>query len=1637
MVENPRTLVANFSLNSYTITATANPTEGGSITGAGTCDHFSTCTLTATAATGYTFVNWTENGTAVSTDATYSFAVAGPRTLVANFSLNSYSITVAADPTAGGTVTGAGTYNHGENVTLTAHANTGYTFVNWTKDGAPVSTDATYSFTVTEPGTYAAHFSLNSYEVMTAADPEAGGTVTGAGTYNYGESCTITATANEGYTFDHWSDGYASEYFTIESLEDNNTITLTIGSAVTSANLTYVAWSKDKTNWNVTTVDDTEQVISVPANAHEKVYWKGEGNAYACGPTDATQWSAFSSAKTINVSGNISSLLFGDNFIGQTTMPAWRNFADLFCGCDKLLNAQNLIMPAMTLTSTCYKEMFKGCTSLLTAPRLPATTLANICYEAMFQDCSSLTTAPALPATTATIECYYGMFRGCTSLEEAPELPATILANSCYQYMFYDCSSLTTTPKLPATTLDKNCYRQMFRNCTSLVAAPELSATVLKDYCYAGLFNGCTKLATAPVLPATTLVSNCYNQMFRDCSLINEITCLAVDISATNCTQNWLSNVSAIGNFHKAAGMNDWPTGASGIPSGWTTEDADETDYTSEYFTIESLEDNNTITLTIPAAITTYYMTSVSYSIDNGTTWNTTEIDGTAKTISVTLPNSGNKVSFKGIGRTMSIGNSHDENQSYFSGSKYYVVHGNIASLLYGDDFADKTIMPASSFRTYQGLFMHSTTLTSAQHLVMPFDSVAGHCFRDMFEGCTALTQAPALPAVTLNSDCYMYMFGYCTALTQAPELPATTLASECYNQMFIGCSALTHAPVLSNTALKYMCYYRMFEGCTALTQAPDLPATTLASKCCYRMFAGCTSLTKAPDLSATVLMDYCYKEMFAGCTSLNEVTCLATDLSATECTLNWLNNVPSTGTFHKAAGMNDWPTGASGIPSGWTVFDATPVNPTEPSFTYTVTDDQYWLAHFTLNNYEINASANPTEGGTVAGAGTYDHFDTCTLVATANTGYHFTNWTEDGAEVSTAEEYSFEVTGARTLVANFTLNSYEITATADPAEGGTITGAGTYNHGETVNLSATVNKGYVFDGWSRDGETVSTELGISFTATEAADYVAHFTHLSYPVQAVAFPTEGGTVAGAGTYYHGDLCTLTATATAGYVFIYWTKDGSMVSSSPSLSFEVTGPATYVANFMSFQFNVSATVTPEGAGTVTGTGTYSLGATCTLTATANEGYAFVNWTLNGTVVGTEPQYSFAVSGAVTLVANFERTTVTQQVTLSTGWNWFSSYIDPGDPVELLDMLKEALGDNALEIQSYDDNTEYFDGEWFGGLDDTGITNDQMYMILVANDCTIELEGPVADPANYPITINKGWNWIGFPCNQEVDIVVAFGDFDAEEGDVIQTVDDQTEFDGEDWFGDVETMVPGRGVMYFSNSDEPKVLVIQTGNGKAAHTSGTASTHAYTPHFKVVSEGCEGLNTSITGVVTIDLVEQKNGALEIGVFDQDGICRAAKLPKYRSKTDQWIYQLVIKGAEGFEYTFRVFDHESGTELDLVPDMEKVVYDTQAPFGSLDDPYRFAFLSTTGVDENVGVVNLYPNPADKEERVRVELPSFMETIGARVEVYDALGKLITTGTVNGSDVELEGMKVSGLYTVKVTDRKGRICYSKLVVK
>ena len=564
--------------------------------------------------------------------------------------------------------------------------------------------------------------------------------------------------------------------------------------------------------------------------AGEKVMWKADLYSNYNGN--------FSSRGKFHIEGNIMSLLYGDFYKGKTDLTGYgRVFKSLFCYCEDLTSAENLLLPATTLEASCYKGMFEGCNSLRTTPELPATKLADYCYADMFKNCYSLTTAPELPSTTLARECYSEMFKYCISLTTAPELPATTLATSCYYSMFYGCTSL------------------------------------------------------------------------------NYIKCLATDISDYGCTSNWVYDVASKGTFVKNTSMSSWKTGENGIPSGWTVKnfttpgnenggnnEGSDSDTSGNYLTFVAI-DSGTFKLSGNA---------VSYSLDNGNTWTTLASNTNSPTVSA-----GKKIMWKGNLTTDSnigIGT--------FSTTGRFDVEGNIMSLLYGDDFRGKKSLAGNNY-AFANLFLDCVGLVSAENLCLPATTLANGCYYGMFASCTSLTTVPRLPATTLAYDCYDFMFGNCTSLTIVPKdlLPATTLTPYCYASMFSNCTSLTTALTLPATKLAEGCYLYMFCQ-TSLTTAPKLPATKLADNCYFCMFFECENLTEAPVLPARKLSNNCYLSMFTGCRKLNYIKCFATNISAEDCTYNWVQGVSSSGTFVKASSMTSWTTGNDGIPSGWTVYD-------------------------------------------------------------------------------------------------------------------------------------------------------------------------------------------------------------------------------------------------------------------------------------------------------------------------------------------------------------------------------------------------------------------------------------------------------------------------------------------------------------------------------------------------------------------------------------------------------------------------------------------------------------------------------------------------------------------------------------------
>ena len=211
---------------------------------------------------------------------------------------------------------------------------------------------------------------------------------------------------------------YSQDYFTM---------VVTVGGDVAWAgrenNALY--YSKD----NGKTWSEPSDGITLSVNKGDKVLWKGETT-----PINGNGIGAFNGGTDVRytVEGNVMSLLFGDDFKGQTSLE-YKAFYRLFYNNKNITSAENLSLPATTLANSCYYGMFHSCTSLTTAPELPATTLADSCYFYMFDYCESLVPAPELPATTLVGNCYESMFYGCTSLNYVKAMFTTdITQNDSY-----------------------------------------------------------------------------------------------------------------------------------------------------------------------------------------------------------------------------------------------------------------------------------------------------------------------------------------------------------------------------------------------------------------------------------------------------------------------------------------------------------------------------------------------------------------------------------------------------------------------------------------------------------------------------------------------------------------------------------------------------------------------------------------------------------------------------------------------------------------------------------------------------------------------------------------------------------------------------------------------------------------------------------------------------------------------------------------------------------------------------------------------------------------------------------------------------------------------------------------------------
>ena len=364
---------------------------------------------------------------------------------------------------------------------------------------------------------------------------------------------------------------------------------------------------------------------------------------------------------------------------------------------------------------------------------------------------------------------------------------------------------------------------------------------------------------------------------------------------------------------------------------------------------------------------------------------------------------------------------------------------------------------------------------------------------------------------------------------------------------------------------------------------------------------------------------------------------------------------------------------------------------------------------------------------------------------------------------------------------------------------------------------------------------------------------------------------------------------------------------------------------------------------------------------------------------------------------------------QDIILSAGWTWFSSYVEyQADAVEQLETSIATVNNTAIIKNAFDFN-QLNNGIWAGGVT---LVNEMMYMTSLEEPVIYTIQGSVVTPEDHPITLSsEGWSWISFLSKDPMTVTQAFSGLTPSNGDQIKSQGNFSTYSStaDEWFGDVQVLEPGQGYQYF-NGSESQTLIYPSA-AKAALVPQAIEKHWNSDFHR--------FSTNLTMMVTLDAtsVAMSEGSHEIGAF-VDGECRGSALLKYVDGC--YVAFLTVSGNQDEEVSFRLFDVNNNEEYAGVAD-ERISYQADRIYGSLKTPMTLHFRNTSlnEYDE----IGLFPNPT--KDKVMIQGQG-IET----VKVYNAMGQLLYTEVCdNAENVTLHLSSFSaGVYTISVRLTNGQ---------
>ncbi|MBO5956324.1 MAG: T9SS type A sorting domain-containing protein [Bacteroidales bacterium] len=348
------------------------------------------------------------------------------------------------------------------------------------------------------------------------------------------------------------------------------------------------------------------------------------------------------------------------------------------------------------------------------------------------------------------------------------------------------------------------------------------------------------------------------------------------------------------------------------------------------------------------------------------------------------------------------------------------------------------------------------------------------------------------------------------------------------------------------------------------------------------------------------------------------------------------------------------------------------------------------------------------------------------------------------------------------------------------------------------------------------------------------------------------------------------------------------------------------------------------------------------------------YTYGDYTFDAsTVSGTYDVVFPAANGCDSIVALelTVRQTGNQENNFSGSWDWYSTFLDD-EQLDVLAELKEDLSSYGKVIKSNTEFINYAGGVWSGNL--TRIDNEQMYMVQTNMPQPTLITACVANPEEHPITIKKDWNYIGYISQYAADVNVALAGLSVnpKDGDIIKSYRDGFAVYFESigmWFGDLMMMQPGQGYQYMSKNNDDIVLTYPQLTQSRAKERAKEELN-WSPSYKYPD------NMTFVADIVVDDWVCDSDTLEVGAFcngEKRGNARAI----YIKELGAYRVFLTTYGNNGDELYFMLYDHES-QEIAAQVSNQRIVFEVNATFGSLLQPYSFEFNTSynTLIEESI---------------------------------------------------------------------------------